>query len=73
MALQNTIITFITRPSVASLDFLSCVESFMTDCIFMQSMHSLKFTDVLTHDEHFSQEGFQVLFGKALTNITMPK
>jgi predicted nucleic acid-binding protein len=36
----------------------------LTDCISMQTMRSLGITEVLTHDEHFTQEGFQVLFGK---------
>jgi len=34
----------------------------MTDCISMHTMRSLAITDVLTHDIHFAQEGFQVLF-----------
>jgi uncharacterized protein len=35
----------------------------MTDCISMQTMRSLGLTEVLTRDEHFSQEGFRILFG----------
>ena len=35
----------------------------MTDCISMQAMRSLGVTEVLTHDEHFTQAGFQILFG----------
>jgi predicted nucleic acid-binding protein len=34
----------------------------LTDCISMQTMKSLGITEVLTHDNHFAQEGFTVLF-----------
>ena len=34
----------------------------LTDCISMQVMKQLKITEVLTHDKHFKQEGFIVLF-----------
>ena len=34
----------------------------MTDCISMQTMRSMGLTEVLTHDEHFTQEGFRILF-----------
>jgi uncharacterized protein len=33
----------------------------MTDCISMQSMRALEIYEVLTHDEHFTQEGFVLL------------
>lgn len=33
----------------------------MVDCISMQVMRSRDLSDVLTHDQHFSQEGFNVL------------
>ncbi len=36
----------------------------MTDCISMQTMRSLGITEVLTRDQHFTQEGFRVLFSK---------
>lgn len=34
----------------------------LTDCISMQTMNQHNITDVLTHDYHFTQEGFSVLF-----------
>lgn len=34
----------------------------LTDCISMQVMKQLKIAEVLTHDQHFKQEGFIVLF-----------
>lgn len=33
----------------------------LTDCISMATMRQAKITEVLTHDEHFTQEGFVVL------------
>ncbi|MBD1869416.1 type II toxin-antitoxin system VapC family toxin [Cyanobacteria bacterium FACHB-471] len=36
----------------------------LTDCISMQTMKELKITDILTHDRHFAQEGFNILFSK---------
>ncbi|MBW4443817.1 MAG: PIN domain-containing protein [Plectolyngbya sp. WJT66-NPBG17] len=34
----------------------------LTDCISMSTMRQLGITEVLTHDKHFTQEGFAVLF-----------
>lgn len=34
----------------------------LTDCISMNTMHYLEITEVLTHDRHFAQEGFTLLF-----------
>lgn len=34
----------------------------LTDCISMNTMKRLNLTEVLTHDKHFSQEGFTILF-----------
>jgi uncharacterized protein len=34
----------------------------LTDCISMQTMKSQGIEDVLTHDRHFAQEGFTILF-----------
>lgn len=36
----------------------------LTDCISMQAMRQAGLTEVLTHDEHFVQEGFSALFRK---------
>jgi predicted nucleic acid-binding protein len=33
----------------------------LTDCVSMNVLRARGFTDVLTNDEHFRQEGFQVL------------
>jgi predicted nucleic acid-binding protein len=37
-------------------------EYSLTDCISMQVMKEMGITDVLTHDHHFAQEGFMILF-----------
>ncbi len=34
----------------------------LTDCISMQTMKQWEITEVLTHDRHFKQEGFTILF-----------
>ncbi|MGI0480404.1 type II toxin-antitoxin system VapC family toxin [Geminocystis sp. CENA526] len=34
----------------------------LTDCISMNTMKQLKINEVLTHDVHFTQEGFIILF-----------
>ena len=34
----------------------------LTDCRSMLAMKSLGLSDVLTHDHHFTQEGFTILF-----------
>ena len=34
----------------------------LTDCISMVTMNQLKITEFLTHDKHFQQEGFRILF-----------
>ena len=36
-------------------------EYSLTDCISMNVMRQEQITDVLTHDDHFTQEGFSVL------------
>jgi predicted nucleic acid-binding protein len=33
----------------------------LTDCISMNTMRQLKITEVLTHDQHFVQEGFVII------------
>ncbi|BCU14136.1 type II toxin-antitoxin system VapC family toxin [Microcystis aeruginosa] len=37
-------------------------EYSLTDCISMTVMQRLKISQVLTHDNHFQQEGFIILF-----------
>jgi uncharacterized protein len=37
-------------------------EYSLTDCISMQTMKRLKIFEILTHDRHFTQEGFTILF-----------
>jgi predicted nucleic acid-binding protein len=37
-------------------------EYSLTDCISMTVMQRLKISQVLTHDNHFKQEGFMILF-----------
>jgi uncharacterized protein len=34
----------------------------LTDCISMQAMRQQGITEFLTHDSHFTQEGFTILF-----------
>ena len=34
----------------------------LTDCISMVTMKKLKIIEILTHDKHFTQEGFLILF-----------
>jgi uncharacterized protein len=34
----------------------------LTDCISMNTMNQLEIIEVLTHDQHFTQEGFIILF-----------
>lgn len=34
----------------------------LTDCISMITMRERNITEVLTHDRHFGQEGFTILF-----------
>jgi predicted nucleic acid-binding protein len=34
----------------------------LTDCISMHTMRERGISDILTHDDHFRQEGFSVLF-----------
>lgn len=37
-------------------------EYSLTDCISMNTMRQFGITEVLTHDKHFAQEGFVILF-----------
>ena len=37
-------------------------EYSLTDCISMQIMTQMGITKILTHDKHFTQEGFDILF-----------
>ena len=37
-------------------------EYSLTDCISMQIMAQMGITKILTHDKHFTQEGFDILF-----------
>jgi uncharacterized protein len=37
-------------------------EYSLTDCISMRTMQQQGLIEVLTHDKHFSQEGFTILF-----------
>jgi predicted nucleic acid-binding protein len=36
-------------------------EYSLTDCISMETMRAEGITDILTHDDHFTQEGFTIL------------
>jgi predicted nucleic acid-binding protein len=37
-------------------------EYSLTDCISMEAMREEGITEILTHDNHFTQEGFVILF-----------
>ncbi len=37
-------------------------EYSLTDCVSMEVMKQLGITEILTHDHHFTQEGFIILF-----------
>jgi predicted nucleic acid-binding protein len=39
---------------------IAAAES-LTDCISMHAMRERNVSDILTHDDHFPQEGFTVL------------
>ena len=72
----NTVRGILSNPKVRVLpqsrqSFLAGLELYdarpdkgysLTDCISMNVMKAEGLTDVLTHDEHFSQEGFRTLF-----------
>jgi uncharacterized protein len=40
-------------------------EYSLTDCISMLTMRSRGITEILTHDHHFTQEGFTILLGES--------
>jgi len=42
-------------------------EYSLTDCISMQTMKQLGIAEVLTHDRHFTQEGFNIFFNESAT------
>jgi predicted nucleic acid-binding protein len=45
----------------------------LTDCISMAIMQQMGITDVLTHDKHFTQEGFHILFYSKLRSKAAQK
>ena len=65
--LQGTEIEVIPHTRELFLTGLALYESrpdkgySLTDCISMVAMRDRNITDVLTHDRHFTQEGFTVL------------
>jgi predicted nucleic acid-binding protein len=36
-------------------------QEMLTDCISMEAMRQESITEILTHDNHFKQEGFAIL------------
>ncbi|MDH3599704.1 MAG: PIN domain-containing protein [Candidatus Tectomicrobia bacterium] len=60
--------TVIPQTHASFLDGLALYESrldkrySLTDCISMEVMRRQELTEVLTHDHHFMQEGFRILF-----------
>jgi uncharacterized protein len=71
----NILLSTYTNPSIQVISqshesFQAGIELFqlrldkgfsLTDCISMQTMRKMKITEVLTHDRHFTQEGFVIL------------
>lgn len=41
----------------------------LTDCVSMNTMRQLGIADILTHDKHFAQEGFTILFTDRDTSV----
>ena len=60
--------TVIPQTHASFLEGLALYESrlekhySLTDCIAMQVMQRESFTDVLSNDHHFAQEGFHIMF-----------
>ena len=65
--LLNVDIEVLTSTNEAFLDGLTLYESrrdkgySLTDCISMLAMKNLGLQEILTHDNHFEQEGFTIL------------
>jgi predicted nucleic acid-binding protein len=65
--LDNPSVSVVPQSRPSFLNALAFYESrkdkqySLVDCISMVTMTSRSITDVLTHDRHFSQEGFNVL------------
>jgi uncharacterized protein len=66
--LQNPNIQVIQQTRESFLQGLSLCEKrldkeySLTDCISMQVMKQMSIDEILTHDKHFTQEGFTILF-----------
>ncbi len=66
--LNNTKIQVIEQTHASFLAGLALYRSrfdknySLTDCISMNTIRQLGITEVLTHDQHFAQEGFVILF-----------
>jgi predicted nucleic acid-binding protein len=65
--LSDVQVEVVSETRQAILDGLALYESrsdksySLTDCIAMNLMRNRGVTDVLTHDTHFTQEGFHIL------------
>jgi uncharacterized protein len=66
--LSHSMVQVVEQSHQSFLDGLDLYERRMDkgyslmDCISMNTMRKLRINDVLTHDRHFAQEGFVVLF-----------
>ena len=66
--LTNPNITVLPQTHESFLEGLALYEQrpdkhySLTDCISMNVMRQHRLTEVLTHDRHFEQEGFRLLF-----------
>jgi predicted nucleic acid-binding protein len=66
-ALSNPLVTVLPQSHQSFLNGLALYEArpdkgySLTDCISMQAMRAEGITEILTHDNHFTQEGFIIL------------
>ncbi len=66
--LNESQVTVIAQSRTSFLEALKFYEArsdkeySLTDCVSMKVMQRERLTSVLTHDHHFEQEGFQIIF-----------
>jgi predicted nucleic acid-binding protein len=66
-AMANPLVTVLPQSRQSFLDGLTLYKArpdkgySLTDCISMEAMRREGVTDILTHDQHFTQEGFTIL------------
>jgi uncharacterized protein len=66
-ALSNPLVTVLPQSHQSFLSGLALYEArpdkgySLTDCISMETMRAEGISEILTHDNHFTQEGFTIL------------